>query len=59
MNPKTILLALTSLFLFTSCAGKNKQCKEESLLNEEQQTQAVDTNKIYDMSEVDTLPTMP
>lgn len=59
MDSKTILLALTSLFLFTSCVGKNKQCKEELLLNEKPQTQAVDTSKIYDMSEVDTLPVMP
>ena len=55
MKTKTILIALTSLFLLASCNGKSKQTQG----NETQQTEAVDTNKIYDMSEVDTPPAMP
>ncbi len=56
MKLKTILLALASLFLLASCTGKAKQPKEESPLNE---TEAVDTNKIYESWEVDEPPVMP
>lgn len=56
MKLKTILLALASLFLLASCSGKAKQPKEEPPLNE---TQAVDTNKIYEAWEVDEPPVMP
>lgn len=56
MNPKTILLIFISLFLFLSCSGKSKK---GAFFNEKQQSQTVDTNKIYDMYEVDTPPVMP
>ena len=56
LGVKTILFALAILFLLASCTGKNKQSQQDSSQNE---TQAVDTNKIYDMSEVDTPPVMP
>ena len=59
MKPITIIFALICIFLFASCNGTNKQSQKENMVNETQQTQEVDTNKIYDMSEVDTPPKLP
>ena len=59
MQTKTIFFALASLFLLTSCTGKNKQPEDESPLNKTEQTEAVDTNKVYEVGEVDEPPVMP
>ncbi|WP_436414338.1 hypothetical protein [Petrimonas sp.] len=55
MKPKTIILAFMSIFLFASCTGNKKQSSN----NNTQQTEAVDTNKIYEAWEVDEPPVMP
>lgn len=54
MKTKTIIIASVSLFLLASCSGNSKQVPSES-----SETEEVDTNKIYDASEVDTPPVMP
>ncbi|MDO5665119.1 MAG: hypothetical protein Q4G63_07675 [Bacteroidia bacterium] len=60
MKTKTIFIAFASLFLLASCNGKNKQTEKDSLRNDAlEQTQEVDTNKIYEPWEVDTPPAMP
>ena len=41
---KTILLAFAIFFHLANCTGKSKQPKE----SEAQQTEVVDTNKIYE-----------
>ena len=55
LGVKTIILALMSIFLFVNCTGKSKQPKG----SESQQTEVVDTNKIYEAWEVDEPPVMP
>ncbi len=52
---KAILIGFISITLLLSCSGKNKQLKEEM----NQQTESVDTNRIYEIWEVDTPPAQP
>ncbi len=59
MKTKTIFFAFTGLFLLASCTHKNKQPKDESLLKKTEQAEAVDTNKVFEVWEVDEPPVMP
>ena len=55
MKLKIIIPVLLLLFLFAGCRGNGEQSKNDDT----QQAEAVDTNKIYEVWEVDEPPVIP